>query len=191
MEMAHRLTLPWLAVIVCLVPLTAAPQAPAATPDPWAPIRPLAGTWRGTNSGQPGEGTSERTYAFELDGTFLVGRNRSVYPPQTKNPKGEVHQDLGVFSYDRTRKTFVLRQFHGEGFVNQYVGGPAADGKSIVFVTEAIENIPPGWRARETYRFAGTDEVIETFELAEPGKGFEVYSECRLRREAGERGRQR
>jgi hypothetical protein len=24
--------------------------------------------------------------------------------------------------------------------------------------------------------------MVETFELAEPGKAFEVYSECRLRR---------
>ena len=72
-----------------------------------------------------------------------------------------------------------MRQFHGEGFVNQYVGTPGADGRSIVFETEAIENIPPGCRARETYRFVGPDEVLETFELAGPGKGFEIYSECR------------
>jgi hypothetical protein len=39
----------------------------------------------------------------------------------------------------------------------------------------AIENIPPGWRARETYRFSGPDEFIELFELAEPGKEFTPY----------------
>jgi hypothetical protein len=64
----------------------------------------------------------------------------------------------GFFSYDKTRKKLVLRQFHSEGFVNQYVSESASDGKSLVFVTEANENIPAGWRARETYRVIGPDE---------------------------------
>jgi hypothetical protein len=33
------------------------------------------------------------------------------------------------------------------------------------FVMEAIKNIPPGWKARETYRIVGPDEFIEVFEL--------------------------
>ena len=70
-----------------------------------------------------------------------------VYPQQEKNPKGEVHEDLGLFSYDGKRKKFVLRQFHVEGFVNEYVEQEiTADGKTLRFVTERIENIPDGWR---------------------------------------------
>lgn len=49
-------------------------------------------------------------------------------------------------------------------------------------VTEAIENIPAGWRARETYVFDGAARLEETFELAAPGKDFEVYSRNRLTR---------
>lgn len=151
--------------------------------DPWAPLRFIVGSWRGTNAGQPGEGTSERTYQFEFDGTFLVGRNKAVYPPQPANAKGETHQDTGFFSYDKARKKLVLRQFHSEGFVNQYVVDElAADGKSITFVTESIENIPPGWRASERYRITGPDEFVETFELCAPGKACEVYAEGRFRR---------
>jgi hypothetical protein len=37
-------------------------------------------------------------------------------------------------------------------------------------------------RARETYRFGGPDELVEVFELAEPGKEFTTYSETRLKR---------
>lgn len=51
-----------------------------------------------------------------------------------------------------------------------------------MFTSEAIENITPGWRARETYRFVGPDELVEVFELAEPGKDFTTYSETRLER---------
>jgi hypothetical protein len=76
----------------------------------------------------------------------------------------------------------VLRQFHVEGFVNQYVAEPADDPRTLRFVSESIENIPLGFRARETYRIVGPDEFIETFEMAEPGKDFEVYSEARLKR---------
>ena len=41
-------------------------------------------------------------------------------------------------------------------------------------MTESIENIPAGWRARETYVTHGPDEFEEIFELAEPGKPFVV-----------------
>jgi hypothetical protein len=75
----------------------------------------------------------------------------------------------------------VLRQFHTEGFVNQHVHDPAQTGK-LVFTTEAIEHIPAGWRARETYVAHGTDEFEEIFELAGPGKDFELYSHARLKR---------
>jgi len=46
------------------------------------------------------------------------------------------------------------------------------DGKTILFTTEGIENIPVGWRAREAYKMLGVDELIEFFELTEPGKGL-------------------
>jgi hypothetical protein len=39
-----------------------------------------------------------------------------------------------------------------------------------------------GWRARETYKIISPDEFTETFELAGPGKDFEIYSEGRLTR---------
>ena len=56
------------------------------------------------------------------------------------------------------------------------------DGKTIRFATEAIENIPPGWKARESYQVLGSDEFIEVFELAGPDKDFEVYSENHFQR---------
>jgi hypothetical protein len=56
------------------------------------------------------------------------------------------------------------------------------------FVTQRIENIPPGWRARESYRILSQDGVVETFSLAGPGKEFEVYSETRLKRLSSRQG---
>lgn len=149
----------------------------------WTPFDFFVGTWQGAGEGRPGLSSVERRYEFVLNGRFLRVENKSIYEPQEKNPNGEVHEDWGLVSYDRTRETFVFRQFHVEGFVNQYVlDPPAEDGQTLRFVTEAIENIPPGWRARETYRKLNDAEFIEVFELAEPGRDFELYSESRLLR---------
>jgi len=151
--------------------------------DIWKPLNFFVGSWEGTGKGQPGTSKSERDYQYVLNGKFLQARNKSVYPPQKANPKGEVHEDWGLFSYDRTRGLFVLRQFHVEGFVTHYASDrQPSDGKTLRFVSESVENIGAGWRARETYKVVGADEFIETFELAAPGKDFEVYTESQFKR---------
>jgi hypothetical protein len=67
--------------------------------------------------------------------------------------------------------------------VNQFVAAtPSFDKDTLVFDSEAIENIPVGWRARETYKFAGAEAFEEIFELAEPSKDFTVYSHNRFKR---------
>jgi hypothetical protein len=147
-----------------------------------AALEPFVGRWQGTSEGQPGEGTVEREYSRILNSRFVHARNRSVYPPQARNPKGEQHEDLGIFSVDAARKRIIFRQFHVEGFVNEYVQEPSPDARTLVFVTESIENIPTGWRARETYTLVSQDEFEEVFELAAPGKPFELYSRTRLKR---------
>ena len=153
-----------------------------ATVDSWARVRFLLGSWEGSTDGQPGKGTVRRSYALALKDRFIEVRNTSTYPPQEKNPKGEVHEDIGYISMDRTRKRLVLRQFHVEGFVNQYIEDPSPSSGAMSFTSEAIENIPAGYRARETYTMLGADEFEEVFEIAEPGKAFEVYSRSRFTR---------
>ena len=151
----------------------------------WTELNFLEGHWQGMGSGQPGSGKYERSYEFILNHKFLHVRNKSTYPPQKQNPDGEVHEDWGFMSYDKLRNSYVYRQFHLEGFVNQYaLEYLSPDGTEIVFVSESIENIPPGWRAKESYQVISPDEFIETFELAEPGKDFEVYTRCHLKRVA-------
>ena len=166
-----------------LYPLVPSAMGQTTAPaDALAPLAPLVGRWSGTTEGQPGKGTVEREYERVLGSRFIQVRNRSAYPPQEKNPKGEVHEDIGLFSFDSARKRIVLRQFHVEGFVNQYVMDPDFKGDRLVLTTEAIENIPSGWRARETYVLTGSDQLEEIFELAEPGKDFELYSRNHLAR---------
>ena len=150
--------------------------------DPLQPLAFLIGRWEGTSEGQPGAANVQREYARVLNSRFIRGQNQSVYPPQEKNPKGETHENLDFFSFDASRNRAILRQFHVEGFVNQYAADLDTQSGTLVFTSEAIENIPPGWRARETYVVLGPDEFEEIFELAGPGKPFELYSRARLTR---------
>lgn len=170
----------WLIVVLVAGSLTP-PQAPPK-PDRFASLRFFVGSWRGEQNGEPGHGTSERTYAFVLNDRFLQVKNTSTYPAQEKNKPGEIHQDMGMIGYDKARKRFVFRQFHTESFVNTYVQEETNDANKLVFVSESIENISPGWRARETYLILNKNEFIERFELAEPGKDFGLYSEAHLKR---------
>jgi hypothetical protein len=137
----------------------------------------MIGTWRGTSSGQAGEGMVERVCAPLLAGRYLECRTTVMYPSQEKNKKGEVHTDLMLFSFDKRTKTIRMRQFNVEGFVNTF-----SESTPLVFTTVAIENLPEGWRARETYTNPAPGEWKETFELAEPGKEFGPYSANALKR---------
>ncbi|RPI06054.1 MAG: DUF1794 domain-containing protein [Ignavibacteriae bacterium] len=149
----------------------------------WQPFKAFIGSWTGKGGGEPGFGDYERSYKFIFNKRFIEIRNKSMYSPTKNNPKGEVHEDLGYFSYDKTRRTFVLRQFHTEGFVNQYkMDSISENGKRIIFSTEAIENIPAGWRARESYDILDENQIQETFELAAVGKDFEPYTKVVLKR---------
>ena len=157
------------------------PKSPANPTDTWAPFQFLVGTWEGTSSGRPGNGTVRREYRLVLRDRFIEGRTTATYPPQEKNPKGEIHEDLAYLSHDRRSKAFKMRQFHVEGFVTEYVARPTG-ASDIVFTSERLENIPAGWRARETWRITDPDNFVEIFELAEPGKDFALYSETHLTR---------
>ena len=168
-------------ILIVLLLVTPAGTAQTSRPDTWETLRPLVGVWEGTGSGQPGVSKIEREYRLVLNDKFLHVQNKSTYDPQPQNPKGEVHQDWGMMSFDKSRKKFVFRQFHVEGFVNQYVM-TSTDATIIAFTSESIENIPAGFRARETYKILGPDEFTEVFEIAEPGKDFQIYSEGHFKR---------
>ena len=152
-------------ILSAVLPLHAGSIQPPA-PDPFARVSFLVGRWEGSSEGQPGAGKVTREYSLTLNGKFIRVQNRSEYPVQDKNPKGEIHQDEGFISFDRNRKKLVLRQFHVEGFVNQYVEDDSSFPSHIVFATESIENIPA---------------VVDTDE------GVELIGEFVIRQHAGKR----
>lgn len=167
--------------LLVFAPIAGSAQTPQDSV--WLPLKSFIGKWIGESEGQPGKGKYERSYELVLNKKYIEVKNKSTYPQSKENPKGEVHEDHGFISYDKKRKTFVLRQFHVEGFVIQYqIESISPDKKTIVFISENIENIPADFRAKETYHIANDNEFTETFELAEPGKDFELYSKAILKK---------
>jgi hypothetical protein len=71
------------------------------------PIRFLEGKWEGKATGEPRNGVSSCEYRFDLNGRFLSARNRSIYEPKTADAKPEVHEDFGMYSYDKALKEIV------------------------------------------------------------------------------------
>jgi hypothetical protein len=162
--------------LVLLVSSALACAATAQAQDGLAEIRWLIGDWQGRGQGDPGTSTSERHIEAILDGKYLRVNGRSVYPQQERNPKGEIHAEMDLWSYDRARKTLVLRQFDTLGFVVTYiVDRTASSTDRWVLNAEHLENVPQGWRARYIYVRKSPTEYEETLELDADGKGFKPY----------------
>lgn len=172
------------AFLVSLALVAGNAHAADAVPEHWLPVQRLVGSWIGQATGNAGEGSIVRRYAFLMNGRFIHETNITTYPPQEKNKKGEVHEHQSFFSFDKARKSLVLRQFHAEGFVNTFRRADPATGMpaTVVFESESFENFSNSWKARETYEFISDDEFVETFELAPPGKPFSTYSRSHFKR---------
>jgi hypothetical protein len=171
-----------LLTLLMFATLTASAAENPAT-DRWGRVRFLLGTWEGTATGEPGKGTVERTYELVLGGQFIEERNTSRYEAKAPGAKPEVHHHRGFMSYDKARKTFMLRHFHEEGFVNLYaLNTDKSMAEYLIFDSVTFENFSNEWRARENYDVISPDEFVEIFELAEPGKDFVEYSRNHFKR---------
>lgn len=143
--------------------------------DIWKPFNFFIGAWEGIGGGQLGKGTGKRNYEKVLNNQFLHFQNSMVFESRQDSTEGEIHHDFGVISFDRGRKKYVLRQFYSEGYINQFVLDTLfTDQKTYIFVTENVENGPKGIQARITLSIIDSKNFSETFELASPGKAYNV-----------------
>lgn len=172
MNMFVRLAMP-AAIAVALATAAFAADLP---PDRLAPVAALAGDWTGVGEGEPGTSAATRHTGRRHHGHYIVVEGRSVYPKQPKNKKGETHTSTDIWSFDTARGALILRSFDSLGFVSTYVEDKSARRPGhIVLVSEHLENVPAGWKARYTYDFPSADEYHELFELDPDGKGFQLY----------------
>jgi hypothetical protein len=171
-------------LIILLLPALLLSQT-EKKPDVWEPFNFFIGTWEGTGEGKSGVSEVTKEFKFVLGGKYLRMTTKANFAPQEKNPKGEVHEDFGYISYDRSRKKFVFRQFHIEGFINQYVlDSFSKDGKTVRWVSEKMENAPPSWKVELIYRIKDDNTLEESFNLGMPDRDFECYNLNLLKRKA-------
>ena len=55
-----------------------------------------------------------------MGGTYIIGKNRSTYEEQEKNPKDEIHDHWDIISYNKVKAKYVFRQFHAEDITNTF-----------------------------------------------------------------------
>lgn len=136
-----------------------------AQTDPWTTLHRLVGTWEGQIDGRLGTGRAVRRYEMVLGDHFLLGRHSSVRPPQEATPRGDTHEEIGIFSFDPERGVVVYRQFVIEGFVNRYTC--EVEPARFVCTSESVEG-GAGMQARWSVEIPDRFGFRETFELAGP-----------------------
>lgn len=149
--------------------------AAGQTADAFAPVRWLAGEWKGEGSGAPGQGAGAFSFRFELDGKVLVRKSYTEFPAATGRAAFR-HEDLMVvYPEQGLRATY----FDNEGHVIHYRATAAGD--AVTFVSDAAGGGP---RFRLSYRKTGAETVLVRFEMAPPGKPeeFKTYVEGSSRR---------
>ena len=107
-------------IIILLFTFTVIHSQENLNTDPWQPLQYFLGDWKGESSGKAGDGKGTRTYDFVMEDNYVYCRNIMEFKPQKNNPQGEIHEDWGMFSFDKTRSKIVFRQFNVEGFFNQF-----------------------------------------------------------------------
>ncbi len=140
-------------------------------------LDPLLGAWEGRATGAAGEGVVTREYRRSVGDRFVEVRHRSTYEPQEANPEGEVHEEAGFFYDSGDRVVFI--ELHSEGFVIHY---SLVDSDPITFVSDRVDNGPPGLRARSTLHLESPNRLFEAFELATGDGPFEEFITSRWER---------
>ncbi|MGD8306696.1 MAG: hypothetical protein PVF17_08590 [Ignavibacteria bacterium] len=136
----------------------------------------LIGDWQGVETGVAGDGIGFRTYKYELNKNYIFSHNQSTFPISEKKPRGEVHRDISVMSFNSNDSSIVLREFHVEGFTNIYLlNEEYSEDNKFVFITREIENNPGGWAARLIIEKISDTEFIEYFDIAMDGKNFSPF----------------
>ncbi len=145
--------------------------------NPFTPLTFILGEWTGNGIGLNHEKTILQSgFRLSLNNSFIEVSNEWLLEPTETYPKGEIRVDKGFISFDKSRKVFVFRQFHGEGFVNQYIlNNNLSDDSLLVFDSELIENFVPGGKARWTLKKISETELETAFYLSASDEEFVCY----------------
>jgi hypothetical protein len=168
-----------LITVAGLLPLSLTSSGQETTSG-WAPFEYLLGDWVGEGGGQPGQGSGEFSFHFDLQNRILVRKSYAAYPP-TKDRPAFRHDDLTVVYRESDSAPPRALYVDSEGHVIHYSVTASSDQKTIEFVSEALPSSP---RYRLTYVKTGSDTLTLKFEIAPRGKpdSFSTYIEAKAKR---------
>lgn len=146
-------------------------QAPNPVADPFAPVRFLAGEWKGEGDGQPGQSSGAASFRFELEGKVLVRRSHADSAAANGRPASH-HEDLMTLFTEGGQLKAIY--FDNEGHIIRYAVAANPDG--VTFTSEAA----PGPQFRLSYIRKSESLVNLRFEVAPPNKpeAFNLYLEA-------------
>ncbi|MCK3682604.1 hypothetical protein [Maribellus sp. YY47] len=152
--------------------------------NPLEKLESLIGKWEGTGEGFGNSKSNiSAEYNWLMDRKFIEVKHHSAFAPTAQNSKGEIHDDWGMISFNKERSVVVFRQYHSEGFFNEYILNTAESNDStLVFETERIENFVPGGRARFTIRLKAENEIETVFDVGFPGKELACFGTNRMKK---------
>jgi hypothetical protein len=147
----------------------------SADGDPWKPYEFLIGEWTGEGGGEPGKGSGEFSFAWDLQKRVLVRKNRADFPGAAGRPAVS-HEDLMVIYRGDDGGPGKAIYFDSEGHVIHYAASVSDDKRTLTFSSEAAVAVP---RFRLTYTKEKEDKLHIKFEIAPPGKpdDFKTYLE--------------
>jgi hypothetical protein len=151
--------------------------------DPWEPYKFLVGEWVGEGSGDPGKGSGQFSFAWDLQGKVLVRRNRADFPAAGGRPAVS-HEDLMIiYRPDRAGPPKAI-YFDSESHVINYQVTVSNDGKTVTFLSDATA-AAPGFRF--TYARVADDSMKFNFAIAPPGQpgAFKTHIEGGVHRATG------
>lgn len=149
-----------------------------------ARLENLIGTWEGTGTGfGNSKSVISAEYSWLMNKQYIKVKHHSEFEPTDQNPEGEIHDDMGIISFDKSRKVVVFRQYHVEGYFNEYVlNDSISSPEKLIFETERIENFVPGGRAKFTIKLIGKDEIQTVFDVGFPGREMACFGTNNLKR---------
>ena len=145
----------------------------------WDGWQYFLGEWIGAGTGEPGEGSGEFNFYFDLQTQILIRKSFAEYPASAEKPAYR-HDDLMVI-YRDSKGLFHATYWDNEGHIIHYTAKFSRDKNTLTFISD-IEPAAP--RFRFTYKKMRSDMLSIKFDIASPGKPeeFSAYIEASAQR---------
>lgn len=140
----------------------------------WSQWQSLVGTWKGTNSGEPGQGEGYFTFSFDLNENILMRKGHTVFPGHENQP-ARVHDDVLIIYKENSAIPDKAVYFDSEGYVLHYNISYSDNG--IIILKSVPEKDSPVFRLTFIKMDNTTTEI--KFESAPPDnpENFTIHVE--------------